>query len=160
MNVNVIVIVIVMQVNATQVLKVILLSSEARLPVISTPGSIGYDLSSAADLSIPARGRVLVPTKLAIVLPPGTYGRIAPRSGLALKHALDVSAGVIDPGYTGEIGVVLVNQSDLEFHVRKHDRIAQLILEMAVVVPVLNITDSSHNMDTPRGDAGFGSSGR
>lgn len=141
-------------------LKVMLLSQDAKLPEINTPGSIGYDLSSAQDLLVPAHGRVLVLTNIAVQLPVGTYGRIAPRSGLALKHSVDVAAGVIDPGYTGDIGVVLVNHADDAFSVRKHDRIAQLILEVAVVVPVEVVTVLDGLPGTSRGQNGFGSSGR
>lgn len=133
------------------------MSPDAKLPVISTAGSVGYDLASAQDVLVPAHGRALVLTKVSVELPVGTYGRIAPRSGLALKHSIDVAAGVIDPGYTGEIGVVLVNHSDDAFSVRKHDRIAQLILEVALVVPVV-VTGGLP--ETARGGDGFGSSGR
>lgn len=139
------------------VLKVLLMGPDAKLPEVSTPGSIGYDLSSSADVCVSANTRALVPTQIVIILPPGTYGRIAPRSGLALKHSIDVAAGVIDPGYTGEIAVVLVNHSQHDFFVKKHDRIAQLILEVAVVLPVVEITSVPL---TERGGSGFGSSGR
>lgn len=137
-------------------LQVMLHSPEARLPVISVENSIGYDLSSAMDVCVPARGRVLVPTKMSIILPHGTYGRIAPRSGLALKHSIDVCAGVIDPGYTGEIRVLLANHSDIPYFVKTYERIAQLILEVAVVAPVVQITQLP---ETLRGEGGFGSSG-
>ena len=64
-----------------------------------------------------------------IALPPGCYGRIAPRSGLAIKKFIDVGAGVIDADYRGEVGVILFNFSDSDFMVNMGDRIAQLILE-------------------------------
>lgn len=63
--------------------------------------------SSSADVTIPARGKCIVPTDLSIAVPPGCYGRVAPRSGLAVKHFLDVGAGVIDEDYRGAVGVVM-----------------------------------------------------
>ena len=70
---------------------------------------------SAKDCVVPARGKALVPTDLSIKTPPGTYGRVAPRSGLAWKHSIDVGAGVIDEDYRGPRGVILFNHSDVEF---------------------------------------------
>ncbi len=64
---------------------------------------------------MPGRGKALVKTGLAIALPPGTYGRVAPRSGLAWKHSLHTGAGVIDEDYRGEVGVILFNLSDEPF---------------------------------------------
>ena len=64
---------------------------------------------------IPARGKALIPTDLSLALPLGTYGRVAPRSGLAWKHALDVGAGVVDADYRGPLGVVMFNFSDVDY---------------------------------------------
>ncbi len=64
---------------------------------------------------VPARGRAVVPTDLSIKLPAGTYGRVAPRSGLAVKHFIDTGAGVVDEDYRGALGVVLFNHSDVDF---------------------------------------------
>jgi dUTP pyrophosphatase len=72
--------------------------------------------------------RMLVSTGIAVVLPKGVYGRVAPRSGLAVKHGIQVGAGVIDPDYTGEVKVVLFNHGEKDFEVKKGDRIAQLVL--------------------------------
>ncbi|KAK1374950.1 hypothetical protein POM88_031143 [Heracleum sosnowskyi] len=72
---------------------------------------------SASEIKVPARGKALVPTDLRIAVPEGTYARIAPRSGLAWKHSIDVGAGVIDADY-----------SDVDFEVKAGDRIAQLII--------------------------------
>ena len=68
-------------------------------------------------------------TGLSMALPPGCYGRIAPRSGLALKKFIDIGAGVIDSDYRGELGVILFNFGDEDFVVNMGDRIAQLILK-------------------------------
>ena len=72
-------------------------------------------LCSAQDTCIPARGKAVVKTGLSIAIPADTYARIAPRSGLAVKHFIDTGAGVVDEDYRGEIGVVLFNHSDVDF---------------------------------------------
>ncbi|KAK1402750.1 hypothetical protein POM88_002355 [Heracleum sosnowskyi] len=95
---------------------------------MGSPLSAGYDLSSASEIKVPARGKALVPTDLIIAVPEGTYARIAPRSGLAWKHSIDVGAGVIDADYRGPVGVILFNYSDVDFEVKAGDRIAQLII--------------------------------
>lgn len=64
---------------------------------------------------IPARGKALVETGIAVAVPEGTYGRVAPRSGLASKHFIDVGAGVIDADYRGEVKVLLFNFSEVDF---------------------------------------------
>lgn len=91
------------------------LSERATLPARATAQSAGYDLCSAVDVTIPAKGKAVVPTDLAIAVPEGTYGRVAPRSGLAVKHFIDTGAGVIDADYRGNVGVVLFNHSDVDF---------------------------------------------
>jgi len=138
------------------ILKVKLLSESAALPKKADFGSAGFDLTSPKDAEIESRGRLLLPLDISIELPGGCYGRIAPRSGLAAKHGLDVGAGVIDPSYRGNVGVVLFNHNDAPFIIRKGDRIAQLILESYIDAEVES-TDSLS--ETARGSGGFGSSG-
>ena len=70
---------------------------------------------SAKDVVIPAQGKAIVPTDISIAVPIGTYGRVAPRSGLAVKHHLDVGAGVVDADYRGPLGVVLFNLGQEEY---------------------------------------------
>lgn len=111
-------------------LKVTRQTPRAFLPKRASAGSAGYDLASAEDCTVPARGRLLVSTGLVVKIPGGCYGRVAPRSGLALKHGIDVGAGVIDNDYTGVLGVVLFNHNDAPFEIKWGDRIAQLILEV------------------------------
>jgi len=90
--------------------------------------------------------------------PEGTYARIAPRSGLAWRHGIQVGAGVVDSDYTGEVKVVLFNQDpSLPFEVRRGYRIAQLIFER-VEIP-LEVTEETDIPATERGDGGFGSTG-
>ena len=139
-----------------EVLRVKRMSKNAKLPVRSTEGAAGYDLSAAQAAVVPAHGKCLVQTGLKVALPSGCYGRIAPRSGLALKKSIDVGAGVIDADYRGELGVLLFNFSDSDFAVNSGDRIAQFILEK-IKTPLVKELDSLD--ETDRGGKGFGSTG-
>ncbi|KAL0847321.1 hypothetical protein Bca101_020567 [Brassica carinata] len=136
--------------------KVKKLSEKAVLPTRGSPLSAGYDLSSAVDSKVPARGKALIPTDLSVAVPEGTYARIAPRSGLAWKHSIDVGAGVIDADYRGPVGVILFNHSDVDFEVKVGDRIAQMIIEKIVTPQVMEVEDLDA---TVRGEGGFGSTG-
>lgn len=131
-------------------------SESAIVPQRATENSIGYDLYSDETIRIKSGCRALISTGVAIKTPKGTYGRIAPRSGLALRHGIDVGAGVIDPDYTGEVAVVLFNFGNYDFSISHGDRIAQLILEKAEIVPVQLVENIAN---TSRGNRGFGSSG-
>lgn len=138
------------------------LDERAQLPVRSTPGSAGADLHALLDepLTIPAGGRAVVPTGIAIGLPsPETVGLVFARSGLAVKHGLTLSngVGVIDSDYRGEIRVGLVNLSDQPYTIQPGERIAQLVVA-PVCLPVLREVDRLE--DTQRGAGGFGSTGR
>ena len=101
----------------------------ARLPVQGTSGAAGYDMSTAQSAIVPAHGKCLVKTGVKMALPTGCYGRIAPRSGLAIKKYINIGAGVIDADYRGEVGAILFNFSDEDFVVNQGDRIAQIIFE-------------------------------
>jgi dUTP pyrophosphatase len=131
---------------------------EARVPTKATPGSAGFDLYSVEDVVILSGDRARVSTGLRIALPEGCYGRIAPRSGLALKYFIDVGAGVIDPDYRGDLSVLLFNFSKENFWVKKGDRIAQLIVEKVFECNLVEC--QTLNDFTVRGAFGFGSTGR
>ena len=137
-------------------LKVKKLTNEARIPTRGSGGAVGYDLYSSDSVVVPPSHRALVGSGVAIVLPAGCYGRVAPRSGLAVKHGIQVGAGVVDPDYTGEVKVVLFNHGHADFHIHKGDRIAQLILEKCDTPEVVEIGAVE---DTERGSGGFGSTG-
>ncbi len=98
----------------------------------------------------------MVKTGLAIATPRGTYARVAPRSGLALKHHITVGGGVIDGDYRGEAGVILFNHGRKEFEIKAGDRVAQLVLEKVSEATSLEVTELP---DTQRGGKGFGSTG-
>jgi dUTP pyrophosphatase len=110
--------------------KIVLLNSDSRYPTKSHVTDAGYDLFSTEDVSLQPLQRKLVKTGIKLSIPSGFYGRIAPRSGLAVKNGIDILAGVVDSGYTGEIGVVLINTDKFEsVSLPKSSRIAQLIFE-------------------------------
>lgn len=133
-----------------------LLSDKGKAPERATELAAGYDLFSSSDIVVPAHGKALVPTDISIAVPVGTYGRVAPRSGLAHKHFINVGAGVIDADYRGPLGVILINHSSVDFPVKIGDRIAQLILEV-IRTPSVVVVDTLD--DTQRGSGGFGSTG-
>jgi len=134
-----------------------LLVSDARLPYKANPDDAGYDLMASENCHIPPLTRKLVRTGISVAIPEGLYGRIAPRSGLALKHGIDVLAGVVDSGYRGEIGVILYNtDKDNAFSVHVGDRIAQLIIEKHHMFDFIEV---SKLPTTIRSNKGFGSSG-
>jgi len=134
------------------------LTYDAIIPTRGSDGSVGYDLYSVVDTVVPCQaGNALVGTGIAVRIPDGCYGRVAPRSGLAVKHCIQVGAGVIDPDYTGEIKVVLFNHGTEDFEIKKGDRIAQLILERCEtpIIKEIGLLD-----ETLRGSDGFGSTGK
>lgn len=141
------------------------LSATARLPVRGSSLSAGFDLCASDDAVVPgstvdanggvAIGRGLVPTGIALAIPAGLYGRVAPRSGLAVKRGIDVGAGVIDADYRDEVRVVLFNLGSVPFEIRAGDRIAQIVFER-IAEPEMVEVDALSGVD--RG-GGFGSTG-
>ena len=113
-------------------------------------------MKSAYDYIIPGMGKIIAKTDISIQVPHGTYGRVAPRSGLAAKNHIDIGAGVVDQDYTGNIGVVMFNHAQEDFEVKKGDRIAQFICEK-IEYPELEEVASLNS--TERGEGGFGSTG-
>ena len=132
------------------------LSENATTPTRGSAFAAGYDLYAAKPITIPSRGKALVSTDLSIATPEGTYGRIAPRSGLAAKNFIDTGAGVIDADYRGEVKVLLFNHAESDFEVQKGDRIAQLVLERIYTPEVVEVENLEESV---RGAGGFGSTG-
>merc|ERR1711939_411702 len=143
--------------KSTQSFLVQKLKPNAQIPKRGSDRAAGYDLFSAAEAVVPARGKALISTGLCIAVPEGTYGRVAPRSGLASKFMIDVGAGVIDADYRGEVRVLLFNLSDSDYKVTEGDRIAQLILERIVTPDAVEVESLT---ETLRGAGGFGSTGK
>ena len=129
---------------------------DAQIPKRGSCLSAGSDLYSVLDYYIEPKSRCLISTGIKMQFPNNVYGRIAPRSGLALKNGIDVMAGVIDPDYTGEIKVLLYNTSDIKFEVQKGDRIAQIIFEQ---FKYPNFNEVREITETSRSGGGFGSTG-
>jgi len=122
--------------SSSSILHFVKLSIHAQTPTRGSPKAAGLDLYSASSTTVPARGKELVLTDLQIQLPDGCYGRIAPRSGLALNHHVYVGGGVIARDYRGNVGVLIYNHSDTQFIITQGDRIAQLICEK-YLIPLL-----------------------
>ena len=133
-------------------LEVKLHSDKVQVPMRGSPEAAGYDLYSAEDTIVPARGKTTIDTQISIATPPGTYGRIAPRSRLAAKSMITTGAGVINADYRGIVFVLLFNHSDKDLEVKRGDRVAQLILEKIATPEVERV----NNLDeTVRGSQGF-----
>jgi dUTP pyrophosphatase len=132
------------------------LDPRAVLPQRGSVLAAGLDVCGIEDVEIEPRQRVMARTGLAVAIPPGFYGRVAPRSGLAAKSGLDVLAGVIDSDYRGEICVVLYNTGDETIHLPAGSKICQLIIEQIITPEGAWATDLE---ETARGAGGFGSTG-
>jgi len=117
----------------------------------------GMDLRSVGRVVLYPGAAVGVPTGIAIELPPGYEAQVRPRSGMALKHSITCNFGTIDPGYRGEIRVVMFNLSKTDYIVEAGDRIAQLVIAKYEAVEWEEGTDLT---DSARGEGGFGSSGK
>lgn len=134
--------------------------SKRELPKYATSGSAGFDLcASISEPVVIAPGeRRLIPTGTSIALPVGFEAQVRPRSGLALKHGITVlnSPETIDSDYRGEIGVVLINHSDVDFTINDGDRIAQMVVAKYETVSWKEVNELS---ETERGDGGFGHTG-
>jgi dUTP pyrophosphatase len=130
------------------------------LPVYKTDHAAGMDLSAylEAPLRLKSGERVLVPTGIAIALPPGYEAQIRPRSGLALKSGIGLvnSPGTIDADYRGEIKVILINHSDNDFEIRNGDRIAQMVVAPVTRVCWCQVPELD---STARNTSGFGHTG-
>jgi len=139
-------------------LKVKRLNPAAILPSYARAGDAGLDLFAVKALSIAPGASALVPTGIAIELPPGTEGQVRPRSGLALKHAITVlnTPGTVDEGYRGEVGVILINHGQTMFAVEAGMKIAQLVVTPRIQVEVAEVAALQ---DSERGAGGFGSTG-
>lgn len=126
------------------------------LPAYAHPGDAGADLRASGEAVIPARGKRLVSTGIRLKLPSGHVGLVWPRSGLAVNHALDCGAGVIDSQYRGEVKILLFNHSDQDFTIQPGDRIAQLLVQK---VEQVDFVAAPELEDSSRGEGGFGSTG-
>lgn len=129
------------------------------LPSYARPGDAGLDLYAAAHVQLKPGARALVGTGLAVAIPRGYVGLVAPRSGLAARHGISIvnAPGVIDSGYRGEIMVNLQNTDRVDpFVIQREDRIAQLLIVPVAVAELVPVDELDA---TDRGNAGHGASG-
>ena len=135
-------------------LQIVKMSPRAVVPTKATKYSIGLDLYSPDSYLVRPKGRVLIPIQIRLGIPPGYYGKITSKSGLAVQHKIHVGAGVIDPDYTGEIKVLLINDGKHYYQVNQGHPIAQLILEKASILIIRQVKQLP---TTSRGERGCGS---
>jgi dUTP pyrophosphatase len=126
------------------------------LPVYSSPGAAGADVSAAEAVTLQAGEWASVGTGLHVEIPPGHVGLVWPRSGLAVRHGIDTLAGVIDSDYRGELRIVLVNHGREAYTISAGDRIAQLLVQRVEQAEFVR----SALAGSERGGGGFGSTGR
>lgn len=138
------------------VLKFKRLDPQATLPTRGSQSSAGLDIYSLEAVTIGPGERSLARTGLSVAIPEGFYGRVAPRSGLAVKQGLDVLAGVIDSDYRGELLCLLYNTGDTTVNLPATSKICQLIIEQIATPEAAWSDDLS---ETARGAGGFGSTG-
>jgi dUTP pyrophosphatase len=142
-------------------LPLVRLDPDLPLPAYAREGDAGADLMAREDVVLAARGgRALVPTGVAVAIPPGFAGLVLPRSGLAMRHGVTVlnAPGLIDAGYRGELTVLLVNTDPAaDYTVHRGDRVAQLVI-VAVDQVGVRVVDELPPSD--RGSGGFGHTGR
>ena len=130
------------------------------MPKYAKAGDAGIDLYSRIDFTLAPGERSLIPTGVAIALPPGFVALVHPRSGLALKHGISMvnAPGTIDAGYRGEIQVILINHDRTEStSFKRGDRIAQMVIQKVEAAQLLEVSELP---GSGRGATGFGSSGK
>lgn len=135
------------------------LDPELPLPSYAKPGDAGADLYSRVDIELEPMQRALVPTGIAIALPPGFVGLVHPRSGRAAKEGLSLvnAPGTIDAGYRGEIQVIVINlDQEKTITIKRGERIAQLVVQEVAIADFVEVEQLP---GTSRGEGGFGSTG-
>jgi dUTP pyrophosphatase len=136
------------------------LDKDLPMPKYAKAGDAGIDLYSRIDFTLAPGERSLIPTGIAIALPPGFVALVHPRSGLALKHGISMvnTPGTIDAGYRGEIQVILINHDPSESaSFKRGERIAQIVIQRVESAELLEVSELP---GSGRGTTGFGSSGK
>ena len=135
-----------------------LLTEDAIIPKKQHELDIGYDLHSSVDIKLASKEVTLVKTAISISLPKDVGGFVLPRSGLSSNHLITLinSPGLIDPGYTGELIVPLINHGEKNYKIKRGDRIAQLVF---INVQNIEFEVVNNHIDSERSDKGFGSTG-
>lgn len=138
------------------VLQVKLLTTAAKAPFKAHSSDAGFDLFCDSSITLVPGTINKVSTGVSVRIPEGYYGRIAPRSGLAVKHGVDVLAGVVDSGYRGELKIIMTTLEQVEFEVGS--KVAQLVIEKIMEGNEVQVVDELD--ETDRGEGGFGSTGK
>lgn len=141
-------------------LKIKKLDAGLSLPHYANPGDAGLDLYSTIDIKLAPGERGMIPTGIAVAIPSGYAGFVQPRSGLAARQGFSIvnTPGLIDSGYRGEIKVIGINtDKDAAIEIKRGDRIAQLVIQEAPVVEILEVDELD---ETDRSAGGFGSTGK
>lgn len=133
------------------------LNPDAKTPSYAHSGDACFDLNSIEEKSLSSMEKYLFKTGIAMAIPEGHVGLIKDRSGLAAKFGIHVLGGVIDSGYRGEISVVLINLGQHSYAIKKHDRIAQMLIQP--VIPA-HFQETHTLPQSSRGRDGFGSTGK
>ena len=140
------------------------LDADLPLPTPATAQSAGADLVAAVEkrLVLQPGERAAIPTGFAVAIPSGYEGQVRGRSGLALRHGVTLpnAPGTIDSDYRGEVHVILHNAGEDPFVIERGDRIAQLVIAPVARVEFAEVSSTEALGETPRGDGGFGHSGR
>lgn len=136
-------------------------SHDLPLPQFMTPGAAGMDIFAAnrEDVTLPAGGRALIPTGIAVAIPANCEAQIRPRSGLALKHGLTLlnTPGTIDSDYRGEIKLIVINLGEEDYTLKRGERIAQMVFAQVVRPEIVEVESLDQ---TDRGAGGFGHTGK
>lgn len=138
-------------------LKIQKLHEGATLPKVAHATDAGVDLYACEDYDLAPGERRLFKTGIAMAIPQGYVGLIWPRSGLSYKKGSDILGGVIDSGYRGDIGIILLNTGSEIIDVKKGDRIAQMLFQEITLPEIQEVTSLE---ESDRGEGGFGSTGR
>lgn len=144
--------------NSTRAVKFKRLDPDLEPPTRAHPGDGAIDLRTREDVTLSPGEYKTIPTGIAVAIPFGFGGFVLPRSGLAAKHGVSIvnAPGLVDAGYRGEIGVILINHGAQEVSFKRGDRIAQLSVIPVSLVPWAEVDDLD---SSSRAEGGFGSSG-
>ncbi|MCK9154742.1 MAG: dUTP diphosphatase [Paludibacteraceae bacterium] len=137
--------------------------SEENYPCYAHPGDAGMDIKSNEEIVIPQGSWKTIGSGIRVKVPEGFVGLVCPRSGLASKFGITVenAPGILDSSYTGELKVIIINHSNCEYVIKKGDKIAQLVIAPFVSPKIMFVSEEEMDeLNTERGNKGFGSSGR
>ena len=139
------------------IVKIKKLNEQAVMPTKAHPTDAGFDLVASKTTTIPANGRALIPTDIAMAIPNGYYGMVVGRSGNTIKRGLVGMTGIVDAGYRNGIGIMAFNLTDTDIVIEQGERAGQI-----VITPILDCTlEAADELDkTDRGEGGYGSTGK